>query len=220
MLDPALLYPYLPIALALAVSPGPDTLFVLANGMENGSKAAIVATLGICISAFMHALLAALGIAALLIAFPFLFDWMRLIGAGFLIWLGVQALKRAWSNEMVGSKIAPVKKPDLWRVFQKGMFTNLTNPKVILFYAGLLPQFVNPALGLPGVQMILLAFIHIVFGLVFLVAVGLTCGSVAQWLKNRRHSSKNSNLARKLFGSLTATIFFGLAVRLALMERD
>ncbi|WJY21187.1 LysE family translocator [Fontisubflavum oceani] len=111
----------------------------------------------------MHALAAALGISAIVAASPTAFDILQYAGAAYLAYLGVQALRSWWnySNNLDPSQA--VVEISAWSVFRRGLITNVLNPKVIVFYLALLPQFISVELGNVGLQIFLLGCIHNVF---------------------------------------------------------
>ncbi|MEM9590002.1 MAG: LysE family translocator [Pseudomonadota bacterium] len=211
ILDPNLTAAYLVIATALALAPGPDVLFVVANGMRHKVRGAIASALGIGSGSVVHALAAALGISALIAASPVAFDVLRYAGAAYLAFLGYKALRSWWaySNDL-NAEDAPVE-ASARHVFLRGLITNILNPKVVVFYLALLPQFVSVELGNVGLQIFLLGCIHNAIGIIYLICIGLAAGKASGWL------------ARTSFGKwmdgIAGVFFIGLAVRLALSGR-
>lgn len=210
ILDPQLTVAYVVIATALAVSPGPDVLFVIANGMRHKARGAIAAALGIGAGSLLHALAAALGVSAVIAASPLAFDILRYAGAVYLAYLGIQALRSWYANASVQGQ-APSEEATSWQVFQRGLTTNILNPKVIVFYLALLPQFVNAELGHVGLQIFLLGSIHNVIGVVFLISVGFAAGRASNWLFETRFG--------RWIDAVAGVFFIGLALRLAVSGR-
>ena len=212
ILDPNLTAAYIVLATALAVSPGPDVLFVIANGMQHRSKGAIAAALGIAAGSAVHALAAAIGVSALIAASAMGFDVIRYGGALYLAYLGFHALT-AWYRNSGGSASLGTHHTEAspWRVFTRGLITNILNPKVVVFYLALLPQFVEPELGNVGLQIFLLGSIHNVIGMIFLICVGLAAGKASGWLLK-------TAMARWLDG-IAGVFFIGLALRLFLSDQ-
>lgn len=215
ILDPALTGAYIVLAVALAVSPGPDVLFVIANGMRHRVRGAIASSLGICAGSVLHAFAAALGISALIAASPTLFELLRYAGAAYLAYLGLQAVRSWWRNgyseRRADDADARIPGVSVWIVFRQGLITNVLNPKVVVFYLALLPQFVSVDLGHVGLQIFLLGCIHNLIGFVFLIVVGCAAGKASTWLAKH-------NFARWLDG-FAGLFFIGLAIRLALTDR-
>lgn len=126
-------------SLVLSAAPGPDNLFVLAQSAVYGKKAGLIVVLGLCTGLVINTLAAALGIAALVAAFPALFWAIRLAGAVYLFHLAVMAWRHAASGH-TGTGCTPLSGAALWR---RGLIMNLTNPKVQIFFLAFFPQFVN-----------------------------------------------------------------------------
>ena len=207
ILDPTLTAAYLVVALAVALSPGPDVLFVLANSLQHKAKGAVASALGIGAGSLIHALAAAIGISALIAASSLAFDALRYAGAAYLTWLGFQAL-RSWYLNAGATNMSPQEtETTALRVFQRALLTNILNPKVIVFYLALLPQFVNPSLGSVGLQIFLLGSIHAGIGVVYLVSIGFAAGRASDWLAT-------TSFGRWMDG-VAGVFFLGLAIRLA-----
>lgn len=206
ILDPTLTVAYIVLATALAVAPGPDVLFVVANGMRHRMKGAIASALGIGCGSFLHAIMAALGVSAVIAASPVAFDMLRYVGAAYLAYLGLQALRAYWTytNKLdVNESMVEV---STWNVFRRGLITNILNPKVVVFYLALLPQFINVELGNVGLQIFLLGCIHNAIGMLFLISIGLVAGKASGWLST-------TNFGKWLDG-IAGVFFVGLAIRL------
>ncbi len=206
ILDPTLTTAYILLATALAVAPGPDVIFVVANGMRHQVKGAIASALGIGGGSVVHAIAAALGVSAIVAASPSAFEILRHAGVAYLAFLGVQALKSWWNYSNNLDPNQAVVEVSAWNVFRRGLITNILNPKVMVFYLALLPQFINVELGNVGLQIFLLGCIHNVIGITFLISIGLAAGKASGWL------------ARTSFGKwmdgIAGVFFLGLAVRL------
>lgn len=211
LLDPSLTAGYIVLAAALAFSPEPDVMFVVANGMRYKAKGAIASAFGIGAGPFLHAILAAVGVSAVIAASPIAFEIMKIAGALYLAWLGVQAIKSFLRNPGSAKLAQKVQEVSVWQVFLRGFMTNILNPKVIVFYLALLPQFVSVELGHVGLQVFLLGCIHNFIGLSFLIAVGLAAGKASGWIAR-------TSLGRWLDG-IAGVFFLGLAARLALTSR-
>ena len=205
MIDPVLLAAFIPAALALNLTPGADMMFCLGQGMRSGPRAAMAANVGIATGAFLHVLLAALGLGAIVATVPAAFEVIRWVGVAYLLWLAFCTF-RAGPGQGEVPKVRPS------RAFRDGLLVNLTNPKVILFVLALLPQFTNPALPLLP-QFLVMGAILSLGGLVVNGLVGVFAGSLGQWLAR-------SPAAALWMGRVSATIFIGLALRLALLERQ
>jgi threonine/homoserine/homoserine lactone efflux protein len=136
---------------------------------------------------------------------------MKIAGAIYLAWLGIQAIKSFLLNSGSANLTQRIQEVSAWQIFLRGFVTNILNPKVIIFYLALLPQFVSLELGHVGLQVFLLGCIHNVIGLSFLIIVGLAAGKASGWIAR-------TNLGRWLDG-IAGVFFLGLAARLALTGR-
>lgn len=210
-LDPALTVAYIVLAATLALSPGPDVMFVIANGMRHKIIGAIASALGISAGSFLHSILAAVGVSAVIAASPVAFEIMKIAGALYLAWLGVQAIRSFLRTSGSTNLTQKTQEVSAWQIFLRGYLTNILNPKVIVFYLALLPQFVSVELGYVGLQVFLLGCIHNAIGLSFLIVVGLAAGKASCWIAR-------TSLGRWLDG-IAGVFFLGLAARLALTGR-
>ena len=204
--DPLVLLAFVPAGLALNLTPGADMMFTLAQGLRSGRRAAMAANAGIAVGGLVQTLVAGLGLGALVAAHPLAFDAIRWAGVAYLLVLAVQALR---SGPVTAG---PVVERSALRVFGQAMMVNILNPKVILFILALLPQFIDPARPvLP--QFMLLGLVFATGGFIVNGLVGLFAGTIGQRL------ARSQALSRWL-GRASAAIFTGLALRLALMQRN
>ena len=198
---------FLVASLLLNLAPGPDMMYVLGRSMGQGRRAGIVSSLGIFVGCLVHLVAAALGLAALLRSSPLLFHMVRLAGAGYLVYLGVNLILHA-RNALVGVR---VQQDSLRRIFLQGVITNILNPKVAIFFVAFLPQFVD-ARGSIVLQILLLGMIFDVGGTLVNLAVAIAAGGLGDRL------SRNIRII-KWQRRLTGTLFIGLGVRVALARR-
>ncbi|MGR3322158.1 MAG: LysE family translocator [Pseudooceanicola sp.] len=201
--DPITLLAFLPAGLALNLTPGADMMFCIGQGLRRGPGPAWAASGGIALGAFVHGTVAGLGLGALVAAHPGLFDVIRWIGVGYLLWLAVSALRA----QAPGIEGRPGR-----NAFRDGLVVNLTNPKVILFVLAFVPQFVDPARSQVLAQFLTFA---VMLSLGGFVINGLAGGFAARI--GRRMATSDS--VSRWLGRLSAGIFGGLALRLALTER-
>lgn len=212
LLDPTLTMAFIVFAGLLILSPGPDTLFVMASGMRHGSRGAVAAAFGGATGSLCHATAAAIGIGALIVASPIAFEFVRWAGAGYLLVLGTKALSSAWRNGMAGDAGRITQDAGSLRsVYRQGLVTSLLNPKMSAFYIAVLPQFADPKLGSIGLQMFLLGCLHNVLGTIYLIAIGSGAGRIAGILA--------ANAGKRWLDGIAGGFFIGLAVRLMLQER-
>lgn len=199
--------------LALAVVyllPGPDMILLLQTGAREGRGAALATALGLGAARACHVALAALGLAALFKAAPWTFEVVRLAGAAYLLWIGIQCLRTTMLPSLTGAD-PTVGKPMMAAAVRRGLLTNLLNPKALLFCSVLLPQFINqgePVLG----QFATLGVILVAVGFLFDSAYALTGAALGRWLQR---SPSAQRLQQWLFGSL----LIGFAMRLTFVQQ-
>jgi len=159
------------IAAVLTITPGADMALVAKNVFTRGRRGSFATILGICSGLFVHATASALGLSAILAKSARAFEIVKWMGAAYLFYLGVMALRRAIRGEAPPST-APLEssakqRSGWWGAFSEGMLTNILNPKVALFYLTFLPQFIAP--GDPVLRVSLfLASLHVAMGLIWL----------------------------------------------------
>ena len=192
----------------LSLAPGPDNLFVLTQSALYGRKAGILITLGLCTGLMVHTSLVAAGVAAIFLVNPLAFTLLKTVGAAYLLFLAWQAF-RATPNALDDTSRSSL---GGWRLYRRGIFMNLTNPKVAVFFLAFLPQFAHPESGNIPLQIIILGTTFIVIALLVFCTVAVLAGQLAHWF--RRTPGVQSVLNK-----LAALVFSGLALRLALASR-
>ena len=150
----------------LIFTPGPDMLFILSQVMGKDAKAGMMATVGVCLGYLVHSVFVALGIAAIIVSFPILFETIRWLGIAYLLFLAFSLIKSVFNTQ----KLA-IEKKNTAKPIQKGFFTALLNPKGMLIYFAILPQFIDKT-GNTVSQGLILSFIFI--GLCFVVYCSLS----------------------------------------------
>jgi len=200
----ALLASFLVAVLLIQLAPGPGMLFILANGITGGARAGVAAAFGAAAGMVVHTVAAALGLAALFLHAPLVYDLVRIAGAGYLLWLAINSFRSAdlampRPLRPAGAAARPA------RVFGRALLNNLANPKVILFFVGYLPQFVDHGRGHVTVQFLILGALFLLVGLVVVdIPLGLCAGQAGQVLARRPALGR-------LTGKLSGTIYAGLA---------
>lgn len=192
----------------LALSPGPDNLFVLTQAAQRGKMAGIAVTGGLCTGLMVHTAAVALGVAAVFQASAVAFSLLKFIGAAYLLYLAWQAF-RAGADTEGGRQAA---KLGFSRLYGRGIVMNITNPKVSLFFLAFLPQFTDPASG-PLLPQILL------LGLLFILSTILIFGGISVLAGGIGARFRKSPRAQIILNRLAAFVFVGLAVKLAMARR-
>jgi threonine/homoserine/homoserine lactone efflux protein len=194
-------------AVTLNITPGPDMMYVIANSISSGKKAGIASALGIGAGTIVHITAISLGLTGLLMAVPAAYEIIKYTGAAYLVFLGIKTILSKQTFENTGR----VNGKSNVRMFYRGMLTNILNPKVAIFFLAFLPQFVDPG-GNVVMQVIFLGILFDISGTIVNIIVALSSSRIGALLKNKLN---NSNI----FKWITASVFVGLGVRLALLER-
>lgn len=202
---------FLAAGVVLNLTPGPDTLYVLARSVGQGRRAGLVSALGIGAGCLVHLTFAVGGLSAVLARSAIAYQALTWLGAAYLVYLGVRSLwqLRRGAPTLSDAKAAPA---SLRRIFLQGFLTNVLNPKVAIFFLAFLPQFVDVARGHVASQIAILGATFGVTGTTWLVIVATAAGSVAGKLR------ANQQLALWLERG-AALVFIGLGVRLAVSAR-
>src|SRR5215472_2492260 len=214
----ARLVAFVGIAAVLTITPGADMALVAKNAFTRGPRASFATILGICSGLVVHASASALGLSMILAKSARAFAIVKWAGALYLLYLGLMALGRAARGRLPspdpGSAndlaLASESGREWWGGYGEGLFTNLLNPKVVLFYLTFLPQFIAP--GDPVLQTsLLLASVHIVMGLIWLSIYGAA-------LRKLSATMSRSGFRRTLEAA-TGGLLVALGVRLAFVRR-
>ncbi len=171
---------FLIATLGICLAPGPDMLFVVTSASRGGARAGLTAVGGITTAMVLHVTAAALGLSALFAASATAFSVLRVVGALYLIWLGISALRG-------GSVLATEAGTESREAFRRGFLTNVTNPKVIVFFAAFLPLFVVPN-GVPiPLQLLTLGAAFAGIGFLCDVGIAFAAGAIGKrLLRNAR----------------------------------
>lgn len=174
---------FLAAAIPLILAPGPDTLYVLSRAIGQGRRYGVLSAFGVGTGLWVHITAAAVGLSALLRTSALAFAVVRYVGAVYLIYLGIQALR---SHRSLHAQAAGEAAPPL-RIFAQATATNVLNPKVALFFLAFLPQFVDPARGSVPLQIVQLGAAYDALGIAWLAAVAAASGTLgALMLRNPR----------------------------------
>ena len=202
-LETALLF--LGAALALNLTPGPDMFYIAARSVSGGRAAGVLSALGVSVGLLFHVAAVAFGLAALLAAVPVAYDLIRIVGAIYLLALGLDLVLRPRH----GNDIPSLPRSSLRQIFAQGVVTNVLNPKVALFFLAFLPQFVDITAGPPIPQIVFLGLLFNVQGTLVNLGVALLASRTTAWL---RDSEQRIAVLRRLTGA----VFVALGARLAI----
>lgn len=192
----------------LALAPGPDNLFVLAQSAQHGSRAGLIVTAGLCTGVLVHTAAVSFGVAALFQTSAVAFTVLKYVGAAYLLYLAWMSFKTGGE----GGNGSKVNRLSMGKLYRRGVIMNVTNPKVSIFFLAFLPQFVDPAFGPIIPQMLILGLIFIVSAILIFGAISLLAGTFGEILAK-------SKKARKILNCLAGTVFAALAVKLVLSQR-
>lgn len=204
-LDPLFLAGLVVLAL-LTVSPGADMALVAKITFERGRSAALLATLGICSGLLVHATASALGLSVILATSAGAFTIVKLAGAAYLAYLGLQALRSSFRSDAVETPTARRRA----NPFVQGVFSNVLNPKVAVFYLTFLPQFMSPGDNVL-VRSLAFALAHAVMGILWLSAYAYVLSRVSDVFQGAG--------VRRWLERVTGGVLIALGARLALERR-
>jgi threonine/homoserine/homoserine lactone efflux protein len=170
------------VALGLVLTPGPNMMHLVSRTLSQGRKAGLISLLGVAAGFLVYLLGSAAGLTALFATVPIVFSIMKLLGAGYLLYLAWQALRNGKGAFLAPRELA-IDPPR--RLFTMGLVTNLLNPKIAVLYVSLLPQFIVPARGHVVVQGLTLGAVQIAIALSVNSLIVLGAGRIARWLADR-----------------------------------
>ncbi|WP_343652695.1 LysE family translocator [Herbaspirillum sp.] len=205
------LFLFLLAAMTLTLAPGPDNIYVLTRGIAQGRKAGLVAAAGFSSGLIFHTLLAVLGFAAVIKAYPPAYHALQYAGAVYLGYLGYRTLRSASAGIALAGEGQGTAAVPLRRIYWQSVLANMLNPKVTLFFIAFLPQFVQRETGHEALQMLVLALVFIAQAFLIFSAIALFSGTVGAWFRRRANASVHLN-------RLAGCAFIGLGIRMALPE--
>ena len=197
-------------ALVLIVIPGPGVLFVIGRALAHGRRTALLSVAGHAAGNWVVAICVALGVGTIVERSAAIFTAIRLAGAAYLVWLGIQAFRKRDSlAEVLDSAAAP--RGDV-RAAREGLVVGVTNPKAVILFAAVLPQFVDRSAGHVPAQMLVLSAVSIAIGLASDSCWGLAASTVRSWFAR-------SPRRLGLVGGVGGLAMIGLGLTLALTGR-
>lgn len=196
-------------ALLLAVTPGPNMIYLVSRSISQGWRAGLVSLFGVVAAFLVHMTAAAFGLTALFLAVPLAYELLKWAGALYLLWLAWQAV-RPGARSPLQPRLLPPDSPA--KLFRMGFLTCALNPKAAMLYLSILPQFVSPAHGSVLVQSLVLGVTQIAISFGCNLAFALSAAGIAGWFS---HRPAWVAIQRYLMGSVLGT----LALRMALDRR-
>jgi threonine/homoserine/homoserine lactone efflux protein len=200
---------YVAASLALILTPGQDMIYVISRSLAQGRAAGVYSAVGVILGILVHTALAALGVGAILQASEAMFLALKLVGAAYLVYLGLRMLLMRRHTLAVDGAAGTLRPASL--VWQ-GLLSNVSNPKIVLFFFAFLPQFVDPASAHPTRDLVFLGVLYAALGLPVKAGVALAAGSLSA-------SVSRSPRVLVWVNRGCGAVLVGLGLRLAAAER-
>jgi RhtB (resistance to homoserine/threonine) family protein len=198
--------------LLLNITPGPDNLLIIGRSTSQGARAGLLAALGIACGCFVHVFAAAFGLSAILATSATAFTVVKLVGAAYLVYIGVNMLRTRIRGEVQESAVAVPKALSWRRIFAQGFLTNVLNPKVALFFLAFVPQFIVPDAPNKALAFLLLGTLFNLNALAWTCFLALFSAGVSRRFKT-------SSALSAWFNRVVGGLFVGLGLKLALSEQ-
>lgn len=189
MFPPEVLAAYLIAVLVVVIAPGPDNILAISRGLSQGWGAAAASSVGAGLGIMVHTVAATLGLAFVLQTSPLAFWTVKLVGAGYLIWLGYKAIA---SRSLIS--FLPANRQPLRRIFTTGLLSNVLNPKPGLFVVAFIPQFVSVARGSMQAQMLTYGAIFAVLTALIFTLLGGFSAQLSAWLSRKPRTLVAANV--------------------------
>ncbi|WP_428491934.1 LysE family translocator [Rhodopila sp.] len=193
------------LTLGLALTPGPNMMYLVSRSISQGRVAGLISLCGVAVGFLCYMCSACFGITALLLAVPYAYDTLRFAGAIYLLYLAWQAV-RPGGRSPFQVRVLPADSAP--RLFAMGLLTNLLNPKIAVLYLSLLPQFIDPGQGGVLAQSLLLGATQVAISISINAVIAMTAGTIALFLAKRPWWL----VAQRW---LMGTVFAGMALRMA-----
>jgi len=200
---------FLGLSWILIITPGPDLIYVLTKGISTGRKAGLISAVGVTLGILVHTIFAALGLSIILKTSAIAFTIVKIVGAAYLIYLGLKSLLSKSEFKMKKDERISSKK-----IFTQGLISNTLNPKVALFFMAFLPQFIKTSVteNISPIPFLILGLVFALCTLIFLATLGYFSGAVGQYLMSRDSISK-------WIKNVSGSIMILLGIRLAFMNQ-
>lgn len=195
---------FLVTAILLNLTPGTDTMYIVSRSISQGRTAGIYSALGVSAGVVIHTLLAAFGLSVILMQSAFLFNFIKIAGAIYLAYLGIRMLivKNTVKEQQLLTKQSNK------MVFLQGLVTNVTNPKIALFFLAFLPQFIHTSAG------DLTPIPFIILGLTFTLTGGIWCLITAYFSSMATTKLRDNSKVSTVLNKLTGIVFIAMSIKL------
>jgi threonine/homoserine/homoserine lactone efflux protein len=192
----------------LALAPGPDNIFVLTQSALRGRLSGLLVTLGLCTGLMVHTTAVALGVAAVVAASAMAFTALKLLGAGYLLYLAWQVFRSSGGTISSGR----CSEHSAGALYRRGIIMNVTNPKVSIFFLAFLPQFADPGRGALTLQLLLLGGVFIIATILIFGMIAMLAGTIGGWLTR-------SPGTQVVMNRIAGVVFVGLALKLVTIKQ-
>lgn len=203
------LLPFIIASIVLTLTPGPDILFVSSQSLLHGKRAGIMITSGLCTGLILQTLAVALGIAALIQTSPIAFNFIKYLGAAYILYLAWRAF--SFEPDVLNTRRDKSISVSSFALYRRGIIMNISNPKVSIFFLAFLPQFADADHGSITVQILLLGAIFTLISLFIFTGVSIITENIAQ------HWQRSEKTQKSLY-RLSACIYVCLALNLLFVE--
>lgn len=203
------LWAFLAASFLLWLTPGPDTMYIIARSIAQGRRAGVMSALGIGSGLLIHTLLAGFGLSVILATSAWTFAAVKTAGAAYLVYLGVKTLRKRTAAPATHG-LSPVSG---WQVYREGVVCNTLNPKVAVFFLALLPQFVDPA-ARPGP----LPFLFL--GTIFVMGGTLWCLEQAVCAASATRTIRRNRALLRWLECLSGCVYIALSLNLLRSKRQ
>lgn len=198
---------FIAATMALLIVPGPAVVYIVTRTVAQGRAAGLLSVLGVHVGSIFYVALTALGMSALLLASSTAFEIVKWLGVAYLVWLGIQKLRARQADDGSVPEEAPMSNA---RIFGQGVLVNVLNPKTLVFFVAFLPQFVDPARGPVGWQLLLFGIGFIVLGIIsdgsYALLASMLSGRLRSTAKARRRLDLSSGAIYIVLGAIAATV--------------
>ncbi|CAN5348448.1 LysE family translocator [soil metagenome] len=197
------------VAIPIILLPGPSVLFVIGRSLSLGRIGGLLSVVGNALGALVVVVAVAFGVGIIIAESAILFTVIKIVGAGYLIYLGVQAVRHR--RDRADAATAPVRPTSKLRLLLQGFLVGVSNPKTIVFFIAVLPQFVDYGSGAIPSQMLLLGFLFVAIALITDSVWALAAGFARDWFAKspRRISTLGATGGVMMIGLGTASLFIG-----------
>ena len=200
---------FLVTSLLVIITPGQDLILVMSRAIAQGSKAGITTAAGVSIGLIGHTLLTAFGLGSLLMGSKLLFTILKLVGAIYLVYLGIRLI----FSQSARLNLKQVQPAQLKKLFLVGALSNISNPKITIFYFAFLPQFISSDLQNPTYLLLLLGISFALLTFLVKAPVGYFAGVLSSWLRSRP-------LILRWLDRVSGAVLVGLGMKLAFEKRQ